>query len=196
MNFSELCAEVYSLTGRPDRVAETEAAVRSATLKAHQSDYYFKDIFEIGIDFGTADYVQSFEYRALIPRWRTNKYLRKYDYSTSTPGKFVTLIVPEQVLDDYKIQKTDIYYTAGEFLQINSSTQQQYYLYGCYLNPIITSAGYNSWIALDHPYAIIYDAAATVFKAIGKDEESAQYRGLVSEQILMLKTSNIVAEGF
>ena len=67
---------------------------------------------------------------------------------------------------------------------------------GCYLNPDITSLNYTSWIALDHPYAIIFDAAATVFKSIGKDEEAAAYRNMVVEQILMIKASNVVAVGF
>lgn len=196
MNFSDLCSEVYTLTGRPDRVAETESAVKSATLKAHQSDYYYKDIFESGIAFTTSDYVQNLDYRALLPRWRALKYLRKYDNTSGTPGKELDIIVPENVFDAYKIQKQDVCYVAGAYVQINSSTQEQYYLLGCYLNPDITIATYDSWIALDHPYAIIFDAAATVFKAIGKDEEAATYRQMVPEQIGMIKMSNITPVGF
>jgi hypothetical protein len=196
MNFSDLCTEVYNLTGRPDRVAETESAVKSATLKAHQSDYYYKDIFESVIQFSTTGYVQNLDYRALLPRWRALKYLRKIDISTGTPGKELDVIVPENVFDEYKIQKQDICYVAGAYVQINSSTQEQYYILGCYLNPDITSAGYTSWVALDHPYAIIFDAAATVFKAIGKDEEASAYRTLTTEQLAIIKSSNIVATGF
>ena len=196
MTFTELCAEVYNLTGRPDRVAETESAVKSATLKAHQSDYYYKDIFESGIAFQSSDYLQNLDYRALLPRWRALKYLRKYNNSSSKPGKELDIVVPENIFDEYKSQKQDICYVAGAYIQINSSTQEQYYLLGCYLNPDITSATFNSWVALDHPYAIIFDAAATVFKAIGKDEEAAAYRTLVAEQLMIIKSSNIVATGF
>lgn len=196
MTLAELIAEVYILTGRSDRVAETLSAVKSATLKAHQSDYYYKDIFESGLAFSTLAYLQNLDYRSLLPRWRAVKYLRKYDPLTNTPGDFLNLILPEQVLDKFAIQEKDIFYVAGAFLQINSSTQQQYYLLGCYLNPDITEATYTSWVALDHPYAIIYDAAATVSKAVGKDEAAAQYKTLVAEQIAMIKMSNIVAEGF
>lgn len=196
MDFTELCTEVYSLTGRPDRVAETESAVKSATLKAHQSDYYYKDIFETGIAFSSSAYVQNLDYRALLPRWRALKYLRKYDNSSGTPGKELEIVVPENVFDAYTIQKQDICYVAGAFVQVNSSTQEQYYLLGCYLNPDITTATFDSWIAVDHPYAIIFDAAATVFKAIGKDEEAAAFRTLVAEQLALVKSSNIVAVGF
>ena len=196
MNFSELVAEVYTITGRPDRVAETESAVKSATLKAHHSDFYYKDIFESGLAFTTSDFVQNFEYRATLPRWRALKYLRKFDNSSGTPGKELEVIVPENIFDRYSAQKQDICYAAGAFIQINSSTQEQYYLLGCYLNPDITKATYDSWVALDHPYFIIFDAAATVFKAIGKDDEAATYRQLMAEQLTMLKSSNIVAVGF
>jgi hypothetical protein len=196
MTLAELIQEVYTLTARPDRVTETLSAIKSATLKAHQSDYYYKDIFESGLAFSTSDYVQNWDYRATLPLYRALKYLRKYDASTGTPGKELDIISPDAIFDSYKIQKSDICYVAGAFVQINSSTQESTYLMGCYVNPNITSDGYNSWVALDHPYCIIFDAAATVFKAIGKDEEAAAYRTLVSEQISMLRTSNIVAVGF
>jgi hypothetical protein len=196
MNFSDLCAEVYAHTKRPDQVAVTESAVRSATLKAHQSDYYYRDIFETGLQFNTAAYNQSLDYKLLIPRWRSLKYLRKYDAVSGTPGVELDVILPEQIFDRYKSQKQDICYVAGSYLQTNSSTLDQYYLLGCYLNPDITSASYTSWIANDHPYAIVYDAAATVFKAIGKDEEAAAFRTLVAEQIGLVKMSNIESVGF
>lgn len=198
MNLAELTAEVYTITGRSDRTAETLTAIKAATLKAHQSDFYYKDIFETGVAFDTSDYTQSLDYRTLIPLWRAVKYLRKYDITTTpyTPGRILDLLVPENIMDRYQVQKTDIYYVAGSYLNINSSTKEQVYLLGCYLNPDITVDGYNSWIADDHPYAIIFDAAATVFKAIGKDEEAAAYRSLNAEQLSMLRASNIVANGF
>lgn len=196
MNFTELCAEVYTLTRRSDRVAETVSAVKAATLKAHQSDYYYKDIFEVGVDFGAPNYVQNLDYRAALPRYRSTVYLRKYDATTSTPGLKLDIIIPEQIFDRYQSQKSDIAYIAGAYIQINSSTSEQYYLFGCYLNPDISQITFDSWIALDHPYCIIFDAAATVFKAIGKDEEASAYRGMVAEQIAMVRISNIQSIGY
>jgi len=196
MTLAELIQEVYTLTARPDRVDETASAIKSATLKAHQSDYYYKDIYEVGVDFGTASYLQSLDYRTLIPRWRALKYLRKYDLTTLVPGNFLSIITPDQLMDRYNVEKTNICYAAGAYINIKADTEERGYLVGCYINPDITTLTYNSWIALDHPYAIIFDAAATVFKAIGKDEEAAAYRGLVQEQISMLRASNIIAEGY
>ena len=196
MTLSDLMGEVYVITGRPDLTGETLSAVKASTLKAHQSDFYYKDIFETGVAFTTSEYLQQLDYRTLIPTWRATKYLRKYDNVAQAPGTFITLIPPELVMDRYEVEKTNIYYVAGTYINIKSDTQEQYYLYGCYVNPDITQSGYNSWVAKDHPYAIIMDAAATVFKMIGKDEEAAAYRGLVAEQISMLRGSNIVAQGY
>lgn len=196
MNLAELTQTVYDITGRPDRVAETALAIQAATLKAHHSDYYWKDIFEAGIAFSFPEFIQNLDYRALVPRWRSSKYLRKYDNTRALPGKVLDFVVPENVFDDYSIQRSDIYYSAGAYIQINSSTQEQYYLFGCYVHPDVTPLTYTSWIALDHPFCIVFDAAATVFKAIGKDEESAAYRGLVAEQISMLRTSEILGKGY
>lgn len=196
MTLAELIQEVYTLTARPDLVSETSSAVKAATLKAHQSDYYFKDLFESGLAFSTAEFIQNLDYRALIANWRSLKYLRKFDFTNNVPGRLLDIIVPENVLNDYKMQRTDICYGAGAFIQINSSTKEQYYLLGAYLNPILTNTGYSSWVALDHPYFIVFDAAATVFKAIGKDDEATTYRQLVAEQLTLLKTANILVNGF
>ncbi len=204
MTLTELINNVYTITNRPDRVDETLQAVLSATLKAHQSDYYYKDIFETGVDCENVAYIHDIDYRQLIPTWRAIKYLRKWVSPGAPPnvtnafqvGTLLKLVEPMNVLDDYSLTKQDIYYIAGSTIHINSSTQDQYYLLGCYLNPNVTQANYSSWIALDHPWAIIYGAAATVFKAIGKDEENVTYRQLVADEIALLKSSNIVANGF
>lgn len=193
--FTELCADVYTLTNRPDLEAETKQAVRAATLKAHQSDFYYKDIYETGIAFQTSEYAQALEYRNVVPKYRSIKYIRKTD-STGVPGDFISSITPATALDRYGKTKEDVFYAAGEVIQIKSSTSLQYILFGCYVNPDITESGYNSWIALDHPFVIIYEAAAIVYKAIGQDDAAATFRNMVGEQLAMLKADNIEAEGY
>lgn len=196
MTLTELIAEVYTITGRPDRVAETSSAIKSATLRAHQSDFYYQDIYETGISFSSPEYFQQLDYRLLLPRWRALKYLRKYDAVGGVAGTILRIIPPEMLLDDYSVERTDIAYAAGALLQIKSSTKEQYFLLGCYINPDITDAGYSSWIAVAHPYAIIYEAAAAVFKATGKDEEASTYKQISAEQIAMLRMDSIQAMGF
>ena len=195
MNLTELQAEVYTLTNRPDLVTETLAAVRSATLKLHQIDYFYKDLYETGVSFSTAAYQQQLEYRTLLPRWRSLKYLRKTDVSGSDTLGFFEIIVPENVLDDYNLNRDNVAYVAGAVVQMRSSTQFQYIILGCYLQPDITVATYTSWIALDHPYAIVWEAAATVFKMIGDTEQFAAFSALSQIEQNNIKISNIQSSG-
>ena len=196
MTLTELIAEVYTITNRPDLVGQTLTAVRSATLKLHQSDYYYKDLRETGVSFVSALYVQQLEYRPLFPKWRALKYVRKTDVAGTDTGAFLELVVPENVLDIYKQNRNDICYVAGEVIQIRSSTQVQYIILGRYDNPDITQAGYDSWIALDHPYAIVFEAASTVFKMIGDTDQFAAYTQLAAMQLVELRNSNIIAAGY
>lgn len=196
MTLTELQTEVYTLTNRPDLTAETLLAVRAATLKLHQTDYFYKDLFETGISFSSAEYEQSIEYNTLIPLWRALKYIRKTDVDGDDTLPFFTVIQPESVLDDYNLNRTDVCYVAGTNIQIKSSTEFQYAFLGCYLNPNITESGWNTWIGRDHPYAIVFDAAATIFKMIGKTSEFAAYTGLALEQRDLVVKSNIQATGY
>ena len=197
MTLNELIAEVYTITNRPDLVAQTLTAVRSATLKLHQMDYFYKDLFETGVTFSSATYLQQLEYRTLVPKWRALKYIRKTDSTAYQDGAFLEVLgIPEQVEDAYKINRVDVCYVAGSVIQIRSSTQLQYILLGCYVNPDITVAGYNSWVALDHPYAIVFDAASMVFKMIGDTDQFAAYTILAGQQAAEVRMSNIQPVGY
>lgn len=195
MTLTELQAEVYTLTGRPDLIAETLLAVRQSTLALHQSDFFWRDLYETGISFTAYSYLQELEYRPIIPRFRALKFLRKSD-SSGTSGAFFTIVQPESILDSYGSDRTDVCYAAGESIEIKSSTLFQYALLGCYLNPDITVAGYSSWIALDHPYAIILEACEKVFKMIGKTEEFAAYKFLRDEEKQRLVLTNLQVQGY
>lgn len=197
-DFNAMLSEIYTITNRPDLVAETTTALKSATLKAHSSDFYFKDLFETAIVYDAADYTQTIPYRTLFPRYRALKYLRKWDGNTvgDTAGKFFDIITPEEVLDSYNRQRNDVAYLAGDVIQVRSSTADLYGLMGVYLRPTVdTPATYKSWIADEWPYAIIFDAAATVFGLLQQDSAKASYQQMAFEQLIFVKNSNIVAVG-
>jgi len=197
MTLAELYAEVYLLTNRDDLVAQTAAAVRSATLKIHQLDYFYKDIFERSIVFPTDSYIQQLEYRPLFPRWRALKYLRKTTAQGFDDGVFFTVIpVPEFVEDSYKINQVDVCYVAGDLIQIRSSSKFQYLIVGCYRNPDITTGTYDSWVALDHPYAIIFEAAKSIFFQVGDSDQFAAYSRMAAEEQQLVRISNIQAQGY
>ena len=195
-SFASIVADVYSITTRDDLVAETNLAVRAATLKAHHSDDYIFDFNEYSIAFSTSDYYQTLDYKSIIPLWRKPRYIRKYDNTgTGAPSTFLTYIPPEKVVDEFGADRQDIFYVAGSNIQIRSSTQFQYALLGCYLNPDVTEVGYSSWIANDYPMAIIYEAAAIIYKSIGFDEQAVMYREMVKDAIHDLTMHAITGTG-
>ena len=194
--FAELVADVKVLTNRPDLDSEIKLAVKAATLKAHHTDYYPKDLFETAIQWSPVAYTQSLEYRSLIPRYRAFKFLRKLDSTGLLPGVFFKVITPEESLDAYYVDKENVCYLAGEALEIKSSTEDEFMIFGCYLHPDITESTYNSWIALDHPYCIEYEATSKIFKQIGYDEQATMMNKEVMEQFMLLRNSEILAQGY
>ena len=195
-SFASLVTDTMYLTNRPDLVNETALAVKAATLKAHQSDDYIKDFKEYSLMFDDSAYYQTLDYKAILPLWRKPRYIRKYDATNSAYGIFLEYVEPEKVIDEYKVDRTDIFYVAGANVQIKSSTLLQYVLAGIYENPTVTSNGFNSWIADDHPFAIVYEAAAIIFKTIGRDDQVPVYRGMAGEQLQMLKMHAITGVGY
>lgn len=195
MNLSELIDEVYIKTGRPDLVDRTLSAVKASTLKLHQVDFFSKDIYESGIQFSTADYLQQLEIRTLFPRYRKLKYLRKYDEVSQAPGDFISIILPDSVLDGWGVTRDDVAYEAGTVFNIRSSTLTQFYLVGFYQHPDVTTDNYSSWIADNYPFAIIYDAAATLLRLIDKDSTAASVEKEAAIQLMMMRNSELALVG-
>lgn len=205
MNFTELCTEVYALTNRPDLVSETELAVRQATLKMHTSDFYPRDVKTALLAFETENYLQDFDITC-VDRFRANKMLRFWDPAGTDPitglatglaGKKLTRTEMDSMVDSFGVDKYDVYYLAGTQINVRAKAAFQYLLWAYYEYPqILPATQFNSWIADNHPYAIVFDAAALVFKTIGFDEQVSKYEKLNAEQVTLLKASNIIEEGY
>jgi hypothetical protein len=197
MNFSELLAEVYLITNRPDRVNETKSAIKAATLKMHQTDFYSKDIFEQGISWPSADFRQSLDYISLISNWRALKYIRRVENGTDDDTtNFFQIITPEEVVNSYGKMRKDVAYVAGRVMEIRSAVSFQYALLGCYVNPIVREEAYSSWVAEMYPYTIIHEAARMIFKLTGQLDEAAGQREFVAECLTTMKNSCLTDVGY
>lgn len=193
MTFNELVAEVMELTRRPDLQTRTEQAVRAATLKAHHSDFFYKDLYEQSVEFGQEYYIQNFLPTDIFTNFRKAKYVRFWNGDVNGyAGAFLEPIQIENALDDYGCNKTNVFYMAGQLLQIRTSAPIKRCLFGAYLHPqIIPANSYCSWIAKEYPYAIIYEAARVIFKGIGLDQQTSEMTSLVAEEYRNLKISNV-----
>lgn len=195
MTFDELVAEVITLTRRPDLVERTQQAVRAATLKAHHRDFFYKDLKEESIEFGQEFYIQNFLPTDIFPNFRKAKYIRFWigdELPNGRPGPFMTPIGIENSIDLYNYDKTNVFYMAGELLQIRTCAPIKRCLFGAYLHPIITPVNkYCSWIAKEYPFAIIYEAARVIFKSIGMDQQTGEMTQLTAEEYRNLMISNV-----
>jgi len=196
MNFTELLTEVYELTGRADLVAKTKAAVKAATLKAHMTDFYSRDIAEIAVVAASADYIHQIDYITLVTNFRALKYLRKYDSVTTLAGAFLDVITPEEVLDSYGNEKSDVCYMAGRTLSVKSSTQEDNFILSCYVLPDVTEGSYSSWVAEQFPYVIVYEAARVVFKMVQDADQSNTYDRLGKEQLILMRETALTNLGY
>lgn len=193
--FTEICDEVYTLTSRPDLVADTKAAVKAATLWAHGADFMPKDLYEVPITWDSAKFLQEFNYKSEIPRWRALSYLRKFDFASDTPGEFFDILEPQDVLDQYGADKPNVCYLAGVYLKVRSTQEFSGALLGCYVHPNVTEGGYSSWIADENMWPLVYKAASTVFKVIGLVERANGMESVAMEHLASIVRSNILAEG-
>lgn len=195
--FDDLRQEVFNCTNRKDLYNETNTALKSATLLAHQSQYWDRDLFETGIDFGEELTLQELDYSSLIPNWRAAKYFRKHSGVVDEEGGVLfTILTPDEMFDLNGIQKNNVCYLAGEKFKFRSYEAFRYILLGCYRNPVVVESSYDSWIGKQHPYAVVFAAARIVFKAIGLDSEAKMYDGLAQEQLSLVSISNTIAKGY
>jgi hypothetical protein len=195
--FSEILTDVYTLTNRPDLVAESKLAVRAATLKVHATDFYYKDITELPVDLGVSEFLHTLDYKDIFPRYKALSYIRKLDITTTdNQDVFFTVLTPNEVLDPYSANRADVAYVAGANLQLRGSTKFRYVSIGAYQYPDVTEDSYNSWIAIEYPFTIIHIAAANVFAGIGLREEANSQMSMAGNLITDLKMTNIQAEGY
>jgi hypothetical protein len=199
-DFNQLVAEVCVITNRPDLAAETALAVKSATLQLHRSDFYYKDLFETALVFDEENYLQAIDYRVLFPRYRALKYLRKIylNGSVTRMGDFLDIITPENTLDLYRSDKTNVAYVAGDNIQIRSSDKITHCMIGIYQNPeVSTPEKYKSWISDEAFYAVVWKAASIMFGTIlSNPAKKKSADDQVGIEWAEFSNSNITAEGY
>jgi hypothetical protein len=180
--FTDTVDQVYTLTNRPDLVGETALAVRQATLSAHRSDYYPRDLTELSIAV-TPLAIFQLDIPTYFPNWRNFSYIRPYDLATLSASSFLlSPLAPDAIFDEYLVEKVNVYYVGGNNLNIKLAAASGGFLVGYYRNPVLTpDASYESWVAREHPAIIILDAAIKVFGMIGYEEAAGRLRRLLYE---------------
>lgn len=201
---------------------EIPRALQAATLKMHGLDFFYKDIQTAQVVFDSSAYIQTLDVTTL-PRYRNISYIRKWDPTLQTYQLNPTLLPPlfnsvgaintqqslgmlqvidiDDIFDDYGTEKMDICYQAGSTLFIKCSNAISYALAGWYAYPVVDisnhAANYNSWIANEYPFALIYDASSKIYAGTGQQDQSRKFDspdgqgGLVQGEISRILMNNV-----
>jgi hypothetical protein len=182
--FDSILSDVYALTVRPDLEAETELAVRTATLSAHSSAAYPRDSVLVSIQLPSAVsvFLSAVDIQVSLPRFRGLSSVQLLD-STFAPVSLPEIEIVEMgdIRDPiYHQIRNDIAYVAGTSLNIRSSIPAYGYSVEYFQSPLVRREHYNSWIAQLAPDIIIYQAAAIVLGTNGNEEKSRNYMNMVN----------------
>lgn len=189
MNIEQIRANIYTITGRPDRVDETNLAIQETTLELHGMENWWRDKVEQQVVFSA-----NWNYQQIplinLPRFRTFSYIRKFDPTGTDPltgivgagaaGDFFNPAQPDKILDPYSQTKDNVYYLSGggniasAVCQLRSTVAFQYLMIGWMKFPQVQDlTQYESWIAELFPYAIITKSAQSLKKYI-QDSDSVK----------------------
>lgn len=215
--YQDLVDSVVAITNRPSLVSEMRVAIRKSIFKFHQADTFKRDLNIVSLDMSLYPST-NFRWQidlgndSVFPRYRKYNFLRipptsfpspvasrPLDYPWGIPkSPMFTPVAADDIFDSYMVERTNYFYQAGMSLNLHSTFQPAFLELGYYQYPgFVNSEGnitISSWIANQYQDAIAEEAAATIFKMIGKDEESARYQQLFAENILMVRGTDIGAE--
>lgn len=187
---TELRNSVYTITNRPDLVAETTLAIQTATLKEHAAIDYTKDLVSVIIPTvptvpETYRYELDTQSLVLLPRkYKAVREILPADLlpaAQTISGVYGLIdfreVAVDNIFNGYQQERPNYYYlqSAGilNVVAARAVANIQLIYYGLVK---VGEATYASWIADQFPYAIQLAAAASIYASIGRDSESKRLR--------------------
>lgn len=169
MNYSDIIDEVVAWTKRPDLSAKTASAVRTATMFAHRSDNYWRDLnSDILVPISAAEGIILLD--SYLPRFREIASIEPEDNGTLFPG-----LVPRDVddlFDEYSTRRKNWFLGTRQGIRYNTAILTPNLQISYYMDPDTNPTTYDSWIADIYPDVIIKWATGLMFRTIGNSDES------------------------
>lgn len=212
--YAQLVDSVVAITNRPSLISEMRVAIRKSIFKFHQADTYKRDLQIVPLDmslYPSTNFRWQIDVsnQSVFPRYRKYSFLRIPPTSYPSPASSFPLDYPwgipkspdftpvaaDNIFDDYRVERANYFYQAGMSLNVRATFQPQFLELGYYSYPGFTVLEDNiaiiSWIADQYPDCIAEEAASTIFKMIGKDDESQRYAQFFAENLLMVRGTDI-----
>ena len=186
--FTDILADVYTLTARSDLVAESKLGIRAATIKLHGLEYWREDRIEEEIPVATVagqfslDASEDFSYAP-----RPNSLLVKKAASDS----FFEEINPKQLLDGFGFRRFDVFYRAGNLYKFLTSSQDSSVVASYYRMPTATEVAYESWIADLYPHFIAVEAALFAANTVSDSELEKRMQAMAAMNLAHLNINHL-----
>ena len=177
--FAEMEALVIGQTRRPEVAAITQAAIRTATLRAHHVDFFRRDLASSLLSYtpsSSAIYYDVASISTVLPRLRAMQLLQSVDEVYSQPTEELEYRELQDLYDSDNNLRPSIYTLVGDTLRVYPASVTGKFMAYFYQNPVTTSIGYNSWIANDYPDELAMWAAAIVFARTGFAEMASDFQ--------------------
>lgn len=190
--YDKLLADILTLTNRPDLEAETELALRTATINAHHSDFYNRDHRTQLVQLPNPSYNSALDIQNLFPRFRGLETVQLLDVNyIPINDPEIEIIEIGDILDsEYRFVKNNVAYVAGTTLNIRSNINSYGYSVGWYSSPQTRREEYNSWIAQLYDPVIVFWGAAIVLGTNGNEEKANRYGKMVEQQMIPYMKAN------
>lgn len=177
--FADLEALVVGQTRRPEVTAITQAAIRTATLRAHHTDFFNRDL-ATGTLLYTPSSAASFydfaDVSSTLARMRAFQLLQSVDTITSVPSENLGYRELEDLYDSDNVLRTSTYTMIGDTLRVYPVSATGKLNVYFYKNPVTTELNFSSWIANEYPDELAMWAAAIVFARTGFAEMANDFQ--------------------
>lgn len=177
--FADLEALVVGQTRRPEVTAITQAAIRTATLRAHHTDFFNRDL-ATGTLLYTPSSAASFydfaDVSSTLARMRAFQLLQSVDAITSVPSENLGYRELEDLYDSDNVLRTSMYTMIGDTLRVYPVSATGKLNVYFYKNPVTTELNFSSWIANEYPDELAMWAAAIVFARTGFAEMANDFQ--------------------
>lgn len=173
--FVELYDLTVDQTRRPELQAITEAAVRTAVLRAHHFDFFPRDLVEGAVVYPPLSTAWQYDIPnlgTLLPRYRAIKNLIGTEAGTGRPIEAFEFRETDDMYTTDGERRSSVYTLLGSTLRVvpalASGTLLAYY----YQNPDVSEATFSSWLADAYPDNIAMMAATAVWARTGFREQA------------------------
>lgn len=188
MTHDEIVAEVLALVQRPDLEARARSAVRTATMFAHRTDNYWRDLVDGHlVAINSVDGVLSLDTE--LARLRSIASIVPCDAGGLASGIELERRDVDDLFDEYRTPRRHWFYGTATGVRYNTAIDATHLKLAYYRDPDVTPGSYDSWIAAKYPDVIIKWAGALVFRAIGH-KEAADSELQLAQSLLQELVSN------